>query len=100
MLDEQLASAHQAGLRAGMGAGRHARPGRRRHPHGADAWGLQDAYASGITVGAPPDPYNQNGQDWNQPPLRPDRLAETAYAPFRDMVRRSSGTPAGSGSTT
>ena len=55
-------------------------------PHGADAWSLQDTYATGITVGAPPDPYNQNGQDWSQPPWRPDRLAETAYAPFREMV--------------
>jgi 4-alpha-glucanotransferase len=55
-------------------------------PHGADAWGLQDTYAAGITVGAPPDPYNQNGQDWSQPPWRPDRLAATAYAPFREMV--------------
>ena len=41
------------------------------------------ATPQGITVGAPPDPYNQNGQDWSQPPWRPDRLAETAYAPFR-----------------
>ena len=55
-------------------------------PRGADAWGLPDVYAAGITVGAPPDPYNQNGQDWSQPPWRPDRLAATAYAPFRDMV--------------
>ena len=37
-------------------------------------------------MGAPPDAYNQNGQDWNQPPWRPDRLAECAYAPFREMV--------------
>ena len=56
------------------------------HPYGADAWSLQDTYAAGITVGAPPDPYNQNGQNWSQPPWRPDRLAETAYAPFREMV--------------
>ena len=28
----------------------------------------------GVTVGAPPDPYNQIGQDWSQPPWRPDRL--------------------------
>jgi 4-alpha-glucanotransferase len=56
------------------------------NPHGADAWSLQDTYAQGITVGAPPDPYNQNGQDWSQPPWRPDRLAETAYEPYRAMV--------------
>jgi 4-alpha-glucanotransferase len=56
------------------------------HPEGSDSWSLQDVFAQGLTVGAPPDAFNQNGQDWAQPPWRPDRLAELAYAPFRDMV--------------
>jgi 4-alpha-glucanotransferase len=86
LLDEQLASAHQAGRRAGMALGIMHDLAVGVSPHGADAWGQQSAYAGGITVGAPPDPYNQNGQDWNQPPWRPDRLAATAYAPFRQMV--------------
>ena len=55
---------------------------------GADAWALQDALALGTTVGAPPDSFNQQGQDWGLPPWRPDRLAELGYAPFRDVVRR------------
>ncbi len=54
---------------------------------GADAWALQDALARGISVGAPPDAFNQQGQDWALPPWRPDRLRELGYAPFRDMVR-------------
>jgi 4-alpha-glucanotransferase len=54
---------------------------------GADAWALQDAIALGTTVGAPPDSFNQQGQDWGLPPWRPDRLAELGYAPFRDLVR-------------
>jgi 4-alpha-glucanotransferase len=56
-------------------------------PDGADAWGLGAALARGVTVGAPADQYNQLGQDWSQPPWRPDRLAELGYAPYRDMVR-------------
>ena len=56
------------------------------HPDGADTWRCRTSFAQGITVGAPPDAFNQNGQDWSQPPWRPDRLAELAYAPFRDMV--------------
>jgi 4-alpha-glucanotransferase len=56
------------------------------HPGGADAWRLRDAYATGMTVGAPPDPFNQLGQNWLQPPWRPDRLEELAYAPFRDLI--------------
>jgi 4-alpha-glucanotransferase len=54
---------------------------------GADAWALQDALALGTTVGAPPDSFNQNGQDWGLPPWRPDRLRALAYAPYRDVVR-------------
>jgi 4-alpha-glucanotransferase len=41
----------------------------------------------GVTVGAPPDAFNQQGQDWSQPPWRPDRLAEDGYRPYRDMLR-------------
>jgi 4-alpha-glucanotransferase len=57
------------------------------HPGGADTWALRDVFASQVTVGAPPDAFNQQGQDWNLPPWRPDRLAELGYAPFRDVVR-------------
>jgi 4-alpha-glucanotransferase len=57
------------------------------HPNGSDAWGLQDVLAQGITVGAPPDAFNQQGQNWSQPPWRPDRLAETGYAAYRDLLR-------------
>jgi 4-alpha-glucanotransferase len=31
--------------------------------------------------------YNQMGQDWSQPPWRPDALAEAAFIPYRDMLR-------------
>ncbi len=54
---------------------------------GADAWALQDALALNTTVGAPPDSFNQQGQDWGLPPWRPDRLAELGYLPFRDVLR-------------
>ncbi len=54
---------------------------------GADAWALQDALALSTTVGAPPDSFNQQGQDWGLPPWRPDRLREQAYLPFRELVR-------------
>ncbi len=54
---------------------------------GADAWALQDALALHTTVGAPPDSFNQQGQNWGLPPWRPDRLAEMGYLPFRDVVR-------------
>jgi len=56
------------------------------HPQGADAWALAHTLARGVTVGAPPDQYNQLGQDWSQPPWKPTALAEAGYAPYREMI--------------
>ena len=54
---------------------------------GPDAWALQEDLALGVSIGAPPDLFNPLGQDWQLPPLRPDRLTATAYEPFRQIVR-------------
>jgi 4-alpha-glucanotransferase len=86
LLDEQLERAQGRAVDAGMALGTMHDLAVGVHPGGADAWRLQDAYARGIAVGAPPDPYNQLGQNWEQPPWRPDRLAESGYAPFRDLL--------------
>jgi 4-alpha-glucanotransferase len=86
LLDEQLERAQGRAVDAGMALGTMHDLAVGVHPGGADAWRLQDVYARGIAVGAPPDPYNQLGQNWEQPPWRPDRLAESGYAPFRDLL--------------
>lgn len=87
ILDEQLAAAQRAAIEAGMSLGIVHDLAVGVHPDGADTWALADALASGVTVGAPPDAFNQQGQDWSQPPWRPDALAEMGYAPYRDMLR-------------
>ena len=86
LLDEQLQQAQAKATGAGMRLGVMHDLAVGVHPGGADAWRLQDTYARGVSVGAPPDPYNQVGQDWSQPPWRPDRLAELGYQPFRDLI--------------
>jgi 4-alpha-glucanotransferase len=55
-------------------------------PGGADGWMLQDVLAEGVRVGAPPDAFNQLGQDWGLAAWRPDRLAETGYRAYRDLL--------------
>lgn len=86
-LDEQARTAQDAAKDAGMRLGLMHDLAVGVNPQGADAWALRDVYAEGVTVGAPPDQYTRLGQDWSQPPFRPDRLEELGYAPFRDMVR-------------
>jgi 4-alpha-glucanotransferase len=56
-------------------------------PGGADAWTLQDVIAAGAKVGAPPDAFNQQGQDWGLAAWSPDRLAGTGYAAWRTLLR-------------
>ncbi|CAN3129103.1 4-alpha-glucanotransferase [Mycobacterium sp. smrl_JER01] len=86
LVDEQLAGAQDRAVQAGMELGIMHDLAVGVDPDGADAWALQDVLALGVAAGAPPDEFNQLGQDWSQPPWRPDRLAEAAYEPFRAMV--------------
>ena len=58
-------------------------------PGGADAWQWQDVLAKGATVGAPPDQFNMEGQDWGLPPFIPHRLRAARYWPFIETIRSS-----------
>jgi 4-alpha-glucanotransferase len=84
---EQLAEAQRCAREAGMPVGLIHDLAVGCDPGGADAWAQQDVLAHGMTVGAPPDSFNQKGQDWRLPPWRPDRLRASGYAAFRDLVR-------------
>jgi 4-alpha-glucanotransferase len=56
-------------------------------PDGADAWIWQDLIAADMRIGAPPDLYNTEGQDWGLPPFIPHRLREARYEPFIQTIR-------------
>jgi 4-alpha-glucanotransferase len=86
-LDEQLTAAQSQAVAAGMSLGIMHDLAVGVHPNGADSWALQDVLALGVNAGAPPDEFNQLGQDWSQPPWRPDRLEEQEYEPFRALIR-------------
>ncbi|KUH88799.1 MULTISPECIES: 4-alpha-glucanotransferase [unclassified Mycobacterium] len=85
-LDDQLTATQATALQAGMSLGVMHDLAVGVDPNGADAWALQDVLALGVTAGAPPDEFNQLGQDWSQPPWRPDQLEKLAYEPFRALV--------------
>lgn len=54
---------------------------------GAETWCQQTLFATGVSIGAPPDAFNLLGQDWGIPPMTPLRLKEQAYRPFIRMLR-------------
>lgn len=81
-LDRAQKSAREAGMRIGVMADMAVGV----HPLGSEAWWYPERFAKGATVGAPPDMFNQQGQDWSQPPLNPIALDRTGYKAYRDMV--------------
>ncbi|MFJ8056283.1 4-alpha-glucanotransferase [Streptomyces sp. NPDC096142] len=87
LTDDQLTAAQRAARDAGMPIGVVHDLAVGVHPDGADAWAQQAYFAAGMSVGAPPDAFNSLGQDWGLPPWRPDRLAESGYAPYRRLLR-------------
>jgi len=54
---------------------------------GAEAWANQNLYAVTASVGAPPDDFNLQGQNWGLLPLVPERLRATGYAAFIATLR-------------
>ncbi|MFC7547572.1 4-alpha-glucanotransferase [Plantactinospora sp. GCM10030261] len=86
---EQLAAASAAASAAGMPVGIVHDLAVGVDPGGADGWQLADVLAAGVRIGAPPDDFNQLGQDWGLAAWRPDRLAATGYAAYRDLLRRA-----------
>jgi 4-alpha-glucanotransferase len=50
------------------------------HPDGYDVWRHRSAFATGVSIGAPPDDFFPGGQDWAIPPLHPERVREDGYA--------------------
>ncbi|WP_328782722.1 4-alpha-glucanotransferase [Streptomyces canus] len=87
LTESQLGAAQRVAREAGMPLGVVHDLAVGVHPEGADAWAQQAYFAAGMSVGAPPDAFNARGQDWGLPPWRPDRLAESGYAPYRQLLR-------------
>lgn len=54
---------------------------------GSHAWSRQHEVLHGLSVGAPPDHYAPQGQDWGVTSFAPNGLAATGYAPFIETLR-------------
>jgi len=57
---------------------------------GFDAWRWQDLLAPGMRVGAPPDHFFPDGQDWGMPAFDPWKLAAANFEPYVEALRSAS----------
>ncbi|HEY8841851.1 MAG TPA: 4-alpha-glucanotransferase [Candidatus Dormibacteraeota bacterium] len=62
---------------------------------GFDAWRWQDLLAPEMRVGAPPDEFFTQGQDWGLPPFDPWKLRRAHYEPFVEAIRSATTHAAG-----
>lgn len=83
----QLRTARDKAARAGMAIGLYHDLALAADRSGAEAWANQRMLAPGTSLGAPPDPWNLNGQNWGLPPYNPRALKEAAYQPFIAVMR-------------
>jgi (1->4)-alpha-D-glucan 1-alpha-D-glucosylmutase len=85
-VDEQLAAAAARVSAAGARVGLYLDLAVSVDRGGSDAWSDPALYAP-ASVGAPPDDFAPQGQDWGLPPMRPDVLLAARYAPFVATLR-------------
>ncbi len=55
---------------------------------GADLWAYGDYYVKGCRVGAPPDDFSPNGQDWAFPPPSAEAHRRSGYRLYRESIRK------------
>jgi 4-alpha-glucanotransferase len=55
----------------------------------ADVWARQPQFMADATVGAPPDAFSAEGQDWSLPPWRWQAMRDDGYTWMKARARRS-----------
>jgi len=85
--DLQLAHVAHAAREARMPIGLYRDLAVGANPGGAETWHEPRRFAMAAHIGAPPDEFNQKGQDWGLPPWIPRLLPEGSYGPWVALLR-------------
>jgi 4-alpha-glucanotransferase len=88
-LDRQIAAAATLARESGLGIGIYQDLAIGAAPDGADVWAFGHLFLRGLSVGAPPDAYAPQGQNWGLPPIDPRQLFEDRYAFWIALIRAS-----------
>jgi 4-alpha-glucanotransferase len=58
-------------------------------PVGYEVWADPSAFATRMSVGAPPDSFFADGQEWGFPPPLPASMRSTGYRLWRQLIERA-----------
>ncbi len=87
LCERQLADAATRAKAAGLKTGLYRDLAIGAAPDGAEAWASGEAQMQGLSIGAPPDPFNAQGQVWHLPPPNPLVWKRLGYTPFASLLR-------------
>jgi 4-alpha-glucanotransferase len=88
-LDLQLEAAQQHAKSLGMAIGLYHDLALATDRFGADLWAHRRFYVEGCRVGAPPDDFSPNGQDWSFPPPNSFEHYKDGYRVFSESIRQN-----------
>jgi 4-alpha-glucanotransferase len=88
-LEEQLQEAQDLAKSLGASLGLYHDLALGIDPGGADYWAYQDFFVEGVTVGAPPDDFALQGQDWGFHPLHGENYRNDGYSLFSKEISRN-----------
>jgi 4-alpha-glucanotransferase len=84
--DRQLAQCQQQARQSGMPIGLYLDLAVGVDPSGAAAWSNQKSVMATLSIGAPPDELNREGQNWGLVPFNPHALTDDDFAVFRQLL--------------
>ncbi len=88
VIEEQLAEAQQHARDTGMPIGLYHDLAVATDNFGCDLWSNRNHYMEGCRVGAPPDDFSPQGQDWGFPPPNKDAHRAEGYELYRESIRK------------
>ncbi|EPX76097.1 4-alpha-glucanotransferase [Salipiger mucosus] len=83
-----LAEAQGRATGAGMALGLYLDVAVGTHPQGAETWEDRETFAFGASLGAPPDAFAPQGQNWHLAPFNPVTLIETGFEALATTLRQ------------
>jgi 4-alpha-glucanotransferase len=86
-LDRQLGCAASHIMQAGLSVGMYQDLAVGSASSGSDVWAHPELFLQGATVGAPPDMYSDEGQNWGLPATNPHVLRATGYEYWIRLLR-------------